>query len=170
MDVAADLKKKKLTDFANTLDGQLQTARSSLDSAGLELQTLRVRTITLPSEGGPISAGVQKRATRSIKEYFDQVDRVRRHPSRRATAAELIANVRRDSVPSDALLEIRSVASGAPVAQALRNAVTDYHTTRAKLAEQRVNLTDENPVVKSLIAQLNSLKNGKDSATGHGPR
>ena len=161
MDVAADIKKKKLTDFANTLEGQLTTARMSLDSAESELQNLRVHTITLPSEGGPMSGGVQETRDPVIRDYFNkkiEYDDIRRDAQQ---LRALIASVSRDSVPSDALLQIRSVASGAPVAQALRTAVTEFHTARANLAVARQTLQDEHPTVKALIAQVNSLKSEK---------
>jgi len=161
IDVAADLKKKKLTDFANTLAGQLTTAKMSLDSAEVELQTLRVRTIVLPSEGGPVSAGLQETRDPVIKEYFNkkiEYDDIRRDAQ---LLRSLMAAVARDSLPSDALLLISTVASGAPVAQALRTAVADYHGARANLAVARQKYQDEHPDVKALIAQVNSLKNEK---------
>ncbi|HEY4129204.1 MAG TPA: polysaccharide biosynthesis tyrosine autokinase, partial [Gemmatimonadaceae bacterium] len=76
-----------------------------------------------------------------------------------ALLKSVIAGAKNDSVPNEALLQIRSVASGAPVAQTLRNAVAQFHTKEGELAQARVNLTDEHPTVRTLVSQLNDLKN-----------
>jgi len=159
--VAADLKRRKLTEFARTLDGQLQIAKSSLDSAENQLQSFKIRTITQPSEGGPISAGTQETRDPVVKNYFEkkiEYDDVKHDIGLLET---LIAETSKDSVPSEALLQIRSVATNAPVAQTLRTAVSDYHVTEAQLAGERVKYTDEHPAVKVLIAKMDDLKKVK---------
>src|SRR5205823_3324084 len=57
--VASDLKKRNLVEFANILNGQLASAERSLHDAEAALEQFRVHTITLPTEGGPVAAGVQ---------------------------------------------------------------------------------------------------------------
>lgn len=158
---AADLKRRKLVEFARTLDGQLQIAKGSLDSAENQLQSFKVKTITQPSEGGPIAAGVQETRDPVVKNYFDkkiEYDDVKHDVSLLQT---LIAQTSKDSVPSEALLQIRSVAMNAPVANTLRQAVSDYHVAEAQLAAERVKYTDEHPTVKNLIDKMNDLKTVK---------
>lgn len=158
MHVASDLKTQKLSGVATTLQDQVHTAKGSLDSAEFELQALKIRTITLPSENTPIAPGVSETRDPVMKEYFNrkiEYEDIRRDVQQ---LRSLIKRVATDSVPSDALLDIRSAPSTSPVVQALRNAVTEYHTARANLATQRNNYTDEFPAVKAQIAALNELK------------
>jgi polysaccharide biosynthesis transport protein len=154
--VAADLKKRKLTEFANTLDGQLQTAKRSLDSAEIGLSSFRVNTITQPSEGGPIAAGVQETRDPVIRSYFDkkiEYDDIKHDISQ---LERLLAT--RDSIPSEALLQIRSVASSAPAGQALRTAMTEYHTLETNLTAARIAYTDEHPIVRDLLGRSQTMK------------
>lgn len=155
--VAAALKKRKLVEFGRTLEGQLQTAKRSLDSSEIQLSSFRVNTITQPSEGGPIAAGVQDTRDPVIKAYFDkkiEYDDIK-HDVRQLQ--RLIASSS-DSLPSEALLQIRSIASGAPAGDALRAAMTEYRTASANLAAARVGYTDEHPVVKDLVNQVVTLR------------
>ena len=155
--VAATLKKRKLVQFGQTLEGQLQTAKRSLDSSEVQLSSFRVNTITQPSEGGPIAAGVQETRDPVIKSYFEkkiEYDDIRHDVG---VLQRLIANSR-DSLPADELLQIRSVASGSPAGQALRSAMADYHTAESNLAVARAGYTDEHPIVKELTAQVNTLR------------
>ncbi|HET7188903.1 MAG TPA: polysaccharide biosynthesis tyrosine autokinase [Gemmatimonadaceae bacterium] len=155
--VAATLKKRKLVQFGQTLEGQLQTAKRSLDSSEVLLSSFRVNTITQPSEGGPIAAGVQETRDPVIKAYFEkkiEYDDIRHDVG---VLQRLIANSR-DSLPADELLQIRSVASGSPAGQALRSAMADYHTAESNLAVARAGYTDEHPIVKELTAQVNTLR------------
>ena len=158
--VAAALKKRKLIDFAKTLEGQLQTAKSALDGAEVQLSSYRVNTITQPSEGGPIAAGVQETRDPVIKSYFDkkiEYDDIK-HDVR--LLQRLITSAR-DSLPTEALLQIRTVSAGTPAGQELRSAMTDYHTAEINLAAARVGYTDEHPIVKNLIVQVTALRRDK---------
>jgi capsular exopolysaccharide synthesis family protein len=155
--VAASLKKRKLVQFGETLEGQLRTAKHSLDSAEIQLSSFRVNTITQPSEGGPISAGIQETRDPVIRSYFDkkiEYDDIK-HDIR--LLQRLIASSR-DSISGEELLQIRSVASGAAAGQALRAAMTEYHTAESNLAVARAGYTDAHPIVKDLLAQVTLLK------------
>lgn len=158
--VAADLKRRKLADFAKILGGQLQTAKASLDSAEIQLSSFRVNTITQPSEGGPIAAGTQETRDPVIKSYFDkkiQYDDIRHDVG----LLQRLLGTGSDSVNTDALLQIRSVASGEPASQELRSALTEYHAAVTDLSAARVGFTDDHPVVKNLIEKVNTLQRQK---------
>ena len=155
--VAAALKKRKLVDFTGTLDEQLQTAKRSLDAAEIQLSSFRVNTITQPSEGGPIAAGVQETRDPVIKSYFDkkiEYDDIKHDV---ALLQALVASGR-DSIPNEALLQVRSIASGSASGQDLRTAMTDLRAAEANLATARVGYTDEHPIVKNLAAQVRTLR------------
>jgi polysaccharide biosynthesis transport protein len=159
--VAGSLKKRKLTDFANTLEGQLQTAKVSLDSAESRLQTFRIETITLPTEGSAIAPGLQETRDPVMREYFNGKIAYEAVKQDITALEQLIASVLHDSVPSDAFLEIRSVAAGTPATEALRNAVKDFHAKETQLATKRAVFTDEHPEVKLLVAEMATLKRNK---------
>jgi capsular exopolysaccharide synthesis family protein len=158
--VAAQLKRRKLTDFANELESQLVTQKAALDSAERALQDFRVNTITLPSEGGPIAAGVQETRDPVIKDYFDKKIEYEKIRGDMSLLQTLMASVARDSMPSEALLQIRSTAD-APVALQLKNAIALYHTVELDLETARAKYTDEHPIVKRDLTQLDELKNRK---------
>ncbi|HEY9230236.1 MAG TPA: polysaccharide biosynthesis tyrosine autokinase, partial [Gemmatimonadaceae bacterium] len=160
--VAATLKKRKLSEYTATLEKQVQSARSDLDAAEDQLQQFKVLTITKPKEtGAPLPSGIQETRDPAVRAYFDrsiEYDEIKRDV---ALLRSLIAGLAVDSVPSDALLQIRSVASNTPVTQSLRTAVTDYHTALANLATQRLTYQDEHPIIKTLLVQINTLKKEK---------
>jgi polysaccharide biosynthesis transport protein len=159
--VAGALKKQKLTDFARTLEEQLQTAKVSLDSAESRLQTFRINTITLPTEGSSIAPGLSETRDPVMREYFSgklAYDLLKQDMS---SLEQLIRSVAHDSVPSDAFLEIRSVAAGTPATEMLRTAVKDFHIKESQLATKRAFLQDEHPDIKALNAELVTLKRQK---------
>lgn len=155
---AAQLKKRKLTEFTQTLEGQLSTQKASLDSAERALQAFRVNTITQPSEGGPIAAGVQDTRDPVIKDYFERKIEYANVKGDVALLTTLIRSVAQDSVPSEALLLTRSSADG-PVSQQLRAAITDYHAKETELSRALATLTEEHPTVQRLRSELSELKN-----------
>ena len=52
--VATELKKINVVQYAQTLESQLQFAETTLKDAETALETFKIHTITLPSEGGPV--------------------------------------------------------------------------------------------------------------------
>ena len=159
--VAAVLKKQKLTEFSNTLEGQLQSQKQALDDAEEQLQTFRVQTIAQPSEGSPVAPGLQETRDPVFRAFFDKSFEYEEMHRDVQFLRSLIASLSRDSLPSDALLQINSVASGSAATRALQDAVNSYHAARANLSSQRMLYTDEHPIVKQAIAEMNSLKNEK---------
>jgi len=158
--VAAALKRRKLVDFTGTLEDQLRTAKNSLDQAEIQLSSFRVNTITQPSEGGPIAAGVQETRDPVIKSYFDkkiEYDDIKHD----VALLQALVSAGRDSIPNEALLQVRSIASGTAVGQDLRTAMTDLRAAEASLAAARVGYTDEHPVVRALSAQVRTLRHDR---------
>lgn len=157
--VAGAKKKEKLANFAKNLEGQLHTAKISLDSEEIQLQNFRVNTILEPREG--MAAGLKETNDPVMRAFFDkkfEFDDTQRDVQLLHT---LVASIAKDDVPVDALLQVRSIASGAPTSQTLRAALLDYHTAEANLATQRVFGTDENERVKIYLNQVNTLKKVK---------
>lgn len=161
VDVAAALKRRKLVEYKNILGEQLQTAKASLDASELVLQSFRVNTITEPREGAPIAAGVQETRDPVMADFFEKslaYDNIKQDV---ANLEAIVANLSRDSVPNDALLQIPSVAQGGVGARALQQAFTDYYAAEAELARHRVALEDLHPTVQADLANLRNLRTEK---------
>lgn len=157
VDVASQLKRRNVTQFANILSGQLRYAETSLKDAERALENFRVHTITLPAEGGPVAPGVELTRDPAMKSFFDQkiaYDDVRHD---REALERVIAGVRAGTTPWEAALLIPSVANN-PGAESLRDAFNDLHAKQAELAAKRETYTDQHPVVRDIAASIRTLE------------
>jgi capsular exopolysaccharide synthesis family protein len=157
VDVAGELKKHNVVEFANILSGQLQYAEKSLHDAEKALEDFRVHTITLPAEGGPVAVGVEMTRDPALKSFFDQkiqYDDIRHD---REALEKVIAGVKTGNVPWEAELLIPSVATGFG-AEALRDAFKQLSTKQAELAAKREVYTDQHPAVRDIVASINTLQ------------
>ena len=157
VDVASQLKRRNVTQFANILSGQLRYAESSLKDAERALENFRVHTITLPAEGGPVAPGVELTRDPAMKSFFDQkiaYDDVRHD---REALEKVIAGARARTTPWEAALLIPSVANN-PGAKSLRDAFDELHAKQAELASKRESYTDQHPVVRDIAASINTLE------------
>src|SRR5262249_34829439 len=126
--------------------------------AEVALSTFRVTTITQPGEGNAIAAGLKQTEDPVMKEYFAKTIEYENVKHDIRLLQTLTASVAKDSVPSDALLQIQSVASASATTQALREALATYHKAEADLAASRVVFQDEHPEIRKLLEQTRTLK------------
>jgi capsular exopolysaccharide synthesis family protein len=156
--VAAELKRRHMVEFANILEGQLQYAAKATQDAEAALQNFRVNAITLPTEGGPVAAGVLERERDpALLSYFEQKIEYDNLRHDREAMEQNMASASRNSVPYEGLLLIPSVAQS-PGAEGLREAFRNRYQLRARLAAERQNFTDEYVTVKELKALLEVLE------------
>lgn len=157
--VAAELKKRNMVEFSRILEGQLQYAEQTTRDAESAYQNFRVNAITLPTEGGPMAAGVMERERDpALLSYFEQkiaYDNLRHD---REALEATIANAAKNGLPYDGLLFIPSVAQS-PGAEALRDAFRTRYQLRARLAAERQHFTDQHPVVKEIQGSVDALEN-----------
>ena len=156
--VAADLKKRNLVEFTSILEGQLQYAERATQDAESAYQRFRIAAITLPTEGGPVAAGVERERDPALLSFFEQKiehDNLRHD---REALEKSIASAAKASVPYEGLLLIPSVAQS-PGAEALREAFRNRYQLRARLTAERQNFTDEYATVKELKSTLEVLEN-----------
>ncbi|HWC72395.1 MAG TPA: polysaccharide biosynthesis tyrosine autokinase [Gemmatimonadales bacterium] len=152
VDVAAQLKREKLTELTKLLEDQLTTAQRNLDDAENALQRFRTRTITLPSERSPSQTATDTRDPRAG--FFDiQVERDQVRRDRDAIDA-LLAQGWQAGVPTAALLAIESVQH----APELSNALKELSDKEAALRAYRYHYSDAYPPVQRLIAQIADLQ------------
>jgi tyrosine-protein kinase Etk/Wzc len=155
VEVAAQLKRAKLSEFARILEEQLRQAERNLREAEIGLESFRVQTITLPSERAtPVAPGIE--LTRdpafenfvSMKVEGEQLDRDREAIQR--ALAQMA-----DSALSVAALEvIPAVRRSTEVAQALSE-LTDK---QAELRALRYRYTSEHPTVRRMESEVRELE------------
>jgi len=157
VNVASQLKKRNLVQFASILGGQLQYAERSLHDAEKALEDFRVHTITLPAEGGPVAAGVEVTRDPALKSFFDQKIEYDDTRHDREALEKVIAGAKSGSVPWEAALLIPSVAKGSG-ADALRDAFSQLHAKQAELATKREVYTDQHPAVREVATTVQTLQ------------
>jgi polysaccharide biosynthesis transport protein len=155
--VASDLKRRNVVQFADILSGQLAYAEQSLHNAEKSLEDFRVHTITLPQEGGPVAPGVEMTQDPALKSFFDQKIEYDDTRHDREALQNVIAGAKKGSVPWEAALLIPSVAKS-PGADALRAAFDQLHTKQAELAAKREVYTDQHPIVRDVAASVKTLQ------------
>jgi len=164
--VAADLKRKKLTELTKILGEQLQSAEDKLRGAEAALERFRERTITLPTDrpapvalGAPGGAGGGSQgqvgeADPKFGTFFTmQFDRERIQQDREALQRLLQA---RDSagLSADALAVVGSVQGNPDLAAAL----TELTSKRANLRALRYRYSDQYPPVQRLVGEIGTLE------------
>src|SRR5690606_27381259 len=71
VDVAAELKNRKLNEFAEILNEQLTYAEENLRQAEIELESFRVQTVTLPTERAtPVAPGLAETRDPVFDNFF----------------------------------------------------------------------------------------------------
>ncbi len=143
VEVAADLKRQKLTALTGILGEQLQRAESGLSHAEAALKSFRVRSATLlvqqrdPGASGFLATQVEQAQLRNDRELIERV---------------LSAG---DSGTSIHALEvIGSVQRAADLTRALQ----DLTTREAELRALRHRYTDAYPAVRQLAAEVDGLE------------
>lgn len=155
VEVAADLKKAKLTELTKILEDQLARAQANLTNAENALESFRVRTVTLPSDQAtPIAPGLAITASPVMNSFFQM--KVDREQLRRDGAAleHALAVIPDSGLSVDALEVIPSVSTSTE----LKNALTELTTAQANLRGLRYRYTDAMPLVVQAANVVDSLE------------
>jgi polysaccharide biosynthesis transport protein len=155
--VAAELKKRNMVDFQTTLEGQLRFADTAMRNAETALENFRVHTITLPTEGGPVAAGVEMTRDPALKAFFEQKIAYDNLKHDRESLEKTIASAAGGAVPYESALLIPSVAES-PGGKALRDAFDQLYKEEANLATARQGFTDKYRPVQELATSVEILK------------
>jgi tyrosine-protein kinase Etk/Wzc len=152
VDVAAELKRQKLTELRKILDEQLASARQNLSDAEAALERFGVHTITLPSGRAP--RGGDPDQDPAVKSFFDlQLERDQAQRDRDALE-RVVAQARDSGVSPTALDAIGAVQHSADLTQALKELVTK----QAELRTLRYQYTDAHPRVQRLVGDITTLE------------
>jgi succinoglycan biosynthesis transport protein ExoP len=152
---SATLKKRNLIELAHTLDQQLTYAQAQLRDAEIALESFRVNTITLPSEGGPVAGGVQVTRDPVLTSYFTQKIEYDNIVHDRAMLEQTLSEIRAGTMDVSALWFVTAVQNGPPE---LRNALTELATKSASLRAAQQVFTNEHRSVRDLNDGIQQLK------------
>jgi tyrosine-protein kinase Etk/Wzc len=152
VEVAAELKRQKLTELRKILDDQLGSARQNLSDAEAALERFGVHTITLPS--GRVPRGADADEDPAVKNFFDlQLKRDQAQRDRDALE-QVVAQARDSGVSPTALETIGAVQHSPDLIQALKELVTK----QAELRTLRYQYTDAHPRVQRLLGEIATLE------------
>lgn len=151
--VAANLKKDKLTELTRILDEQLQVAQQNLGAAESALQRFRVENITHPTERvGPAGGGAEGRDP-VITAFFDQQmerDRVRRDRESLESWLETPA-AQRAVGPIEALTSVQAAAD-------LSAALKELSAKQVELRALKYRYTDDYAPVRRMTGDIAAIQ------------
>src|SRR2546422_11139988 len=155
VEVAAQLKREKLTELTKILEDQLTTAQRNLDDAENALQRFRTRTISLPSDrpAGQGAGGETRDPVRAT--FFDmQVERDQLRRDRDVIDRLLAKGVGGNAgLPTEALSALESVQH----APELSNALKERSDKQAQLRASRYHYSEAYPPLQRLAAEIAEL-------------
>ena len=151
VDVAAQLKREKLTELTKILEDQLRTAHRNLTDAETALERFRSRTITLPTEqSGPGAAPARDPIRTSFFEM--QADREQLRRDRDAIERLLVGGSA--ALPTEALSAIETVQRAPELSAALK----ELSDKQAQLRTYRYHYSEAYPPLQRLAAEITELQ------------
>src|SRR5690348_684905 len=155
VEVAADLKKAKLTELTKILEDQLSKAQANLTTAENALESFRVHTATLPSDqGAPIAGGIQMTTNPAYSAYFQKKIEREQLRADRAAIMRILTQVPDSGLSVDAMLVIPAVSGSTE----LKGALNELTSKQATLRGLRTRYTDATPMVAAAAAEVDSLE------------
>jgi len=155
VEVAAQLKRQKLTELTKILEDQLTTAQRNLDSAETALQQFRTRTITLPSDQPAARRAATETRDPVRASFFDMaVERDQLHRDRDAIDRLLAGGSGGDGLPTEALSAIGSVQH----APELSNALKELSDKQAQMRMYRYHYSEAYPPLQRLAREISELQ------------
>ena len=154
VEVAAELKRQKLTELSSILQQQLNSSYADLGRAEQALETFRVNTITLPTErASPVTPGLEQTRDPVFNAFFEM--RIQRDQLDRDRQAIARSMARPDSSVSSMELEaIPSVRNSSELMQAL----TTLASKEAEARAMRLQFADTYPPLQRLNAEIADLR------------
>src|SRR6266550_4159885 len=156
VEVAASLKREKLTELTRILGTQLAQAQIRLGQTEDSLRIFRVGAVTVYSnqDGASVTPNMQYQRDPMFAGLLDV--KVSREEARRdrATIERVLAQLPESALAVDALGMIGSVQRSTELAQALR----DLSAKQADLRTLRAHYTDASPAVRRLAAEVAALE------------
>jgi succinoglycan biosynthesis transport protein ExoP len=152
--VAADLKKRKLTELSRILAEQVASVGQQLRDAESKLEVYKVQTITKPNDATPINPGVSTTQGTVLGEYFSQKVQADALKRDRENIERVLRESKSGDVPIDAFQAIPSVRSAPDFTRAL----AELADAEASIRALRFKYTDAYQPVKVLDDRITTLK------------
>ncbi|MGH7631149.1 MAG: polysaccharide biosynthesis tyrosine autokinase [Gemmatimonadales bacterium] len=153
VDVAAQLKKRKLSELTRILAQQLDTVSKQLRDAEGALQGFRTDIIIKPGEGTAVSVGPQGTST-VISKFFEQKLMLDELKHDREALEAVLKRAQGGDLVIDAYLTIPSVRSAPDLQKALQELSTAEATVRAL----QYKYTDEHKLVQDAKEQVRIIR------------
>ena len=155
VDVAAELKRRKLDETLIILEEQLRLMQTELAQSERDLEEFRVTTISLPSDQAtPIAPGLQMTRDPVFGNYFDmkvQVEQLSRDRARlQAVADDFESGVVR--------IEALEVIPAAAASSELRRILDDLIDLRSQLRVLQERYEDDYPPIQDLLGQIQTVE------------
>ena len=155
VEVAAQLKRQKLTELTKILEDQLTTAQRNLDSAETALQQFRTRTITLPSDQPANRKAATETRDPVRSSFFDMaVERDQLRRDRDAIDRLLAGGSGGDGLPTEALSVIGSVQHAPELSSALK----ELSDKQAQMRMYRYHYSEAYPPLQRLAREISELQ------------
>ena len=151
--VAADLKRRKLTELNKILDEQTRSAQQNLRDAERAFESFRAQTITLPSDQGSAGGGAVGRDPVFTSFFNTQLERAQARGDRE-TLERLLAQAADSGLSADALGVIGSVQRSPELSQALK----ELTGKQADLRALTYRYSDAYPPVQRLMGEIATLE------------
>jgi capsular exopolysaccharide synthesis family protein len=155
VEVAADLKRENLTKLRSTLQEQVAQAESGLKASEEELQSFRVRTITLPGETViPSTPGLVATQTPAMGTFFQQKEELNTTRRDRRAIESVLKRAQAGDLAVDAFQTIAAVQA----APDLKRVLDELSTTQAHLRDSLNRYTTEYPGVRRLNERIETIR------------
>jgi len=154
--LAAEVKRAKLDETLEILEGQLRYTESELSSAEQELEEWRVSTISLPSDRTPIVAGLQVTRDPVFENFFDmriRIEEIRRDRTRLQVALE------RSAAEGAVRIETLEVVEAAANSSELRRILDELVEGRSQLRALESRYEPDYAPLRQLSAQIEAIEN-----------
>ena len=158
-ETATELKQAKLREQANIQMENLRRAEEALAQSSRSLEDFKVGTITLPSEGTTIAAGVQETQPTVLSNFFGDRQRLDDVRNVRESIERIVRNARGSGQLSDTDLFTLATITNGTNNDRIRALAAELATKEAERRAALQFFTDTNPSVVELSRQVNQLRN-----------
>jgi polysaccharide biosynthesis transport protein len=154
VDVAADLKKRKLRELTLLLGEQERQQEIKLREAEQALENFRIKTITLPREDGPVVPGLQMTTGSAYGKYFQERVNLESIRQDRKAIEDVLDRLQGGATTVDAFILIPAVRAAPDLSRVLTELSSADASLRALLAKY----TEEYGPVKDLQASILTMR------------
>ncbi|MGE0352476.1 MAG: GumC family protein [Gemmatimonadales bacterium] len=154
VNLAADLKKKQLTELTATLKEQLDTVTHQREAAEEALQRYRISVITSPTQEVALSPGIAQTQAPVMTSYFNkkvQLDQIRKD---RQSIEDILSRLKTGESTVDAFQTIGIVRTSPN----LNGALTELSQKEAELRALRYHYTEDHKPVQDVKGMIQTLR------------